>query len=110
MPPDAKQPMGRRPRKRRPSWEGLKRGLKAGASVALALVAGTFLACKSKLSSMTDAANPPPTVDGARAASTPPDAASPDAQPADGAAAKRGPKVDREQHRKGMPVPDNLLE
>ena len=38
------------------TWRGLKRGLKAGASIGLALVAGAFLACKSKLPSSKEEA------------------------------------------------------
>jgi hypothetical protein len=113
----------------------LKRRLKAGASVALALVAGAFLVCKgggapNEGSPQGPDARPGPDASGnARAgtASAPAQAAPAStalvAGPADagtstalvvadaGAAPHpRAPKVDKQEHRKGMPVKDNLLE
>lgn len=124
----------------------LRRRLKAGASIALALVAGAFLACKGG----SDAPGPAPSGPDARtgpgpkaagdagatevdagateAAASGPDAGTADAaaEAADGGpsdagtalvvrdggadAGTRAPRVDKREHRKGMPVRDNLLE
>ncbi|MFO0616812.1 MAG: hypothetical protein U0414_29730 [Polyangiaceae bacterium] len=114
----------------------LRRRLKAGASIVMALCAGAFLAACG-----ADAASPPspsgpdarggpprgsnkpsstPAGSGSAAPSAPP-APSP-AQPTSSvvpsasssaivpAAPSSGPAVDKNQHKKGMPVPDNLLE
>jgi hypothetical protein len=75
---------------RRRRW---MRRVKAAAAIALALAAGTFLACASRL-------GPKPRTAG----STPPTRPGPQ-QPRDA-----GPAVDVGEHRQGMPVPDNLLE
>lgn len=117
----------------------LRRRLKAGASIALALVAGAFLACKGgnqpQEASPTgpDARGPQPPnahdVDGASGADGVPAAAGDggadastdagtDASTAlvvvdggkDAGPHARAPKVDKREHRKGMPVRDNLLE
>lgn len=108
-----------------------KRRLKAVASIAVALCAGVFLACVKKPdvdAGASDANVPldPTGVDGAREAHGERDATQEDAAmivaSADGSAdakpdalVKRqpGPRdaaVDVREHRKGMPVPDNLLE
>jgi hypothetical protein len=113
----------------------LKRQLKAVASIAVALAAGTFLACQrgaehlkemvdaargaDKEAAVPDAGDATTTTgeaqvtapidggpDGAEAAS---DTGAADAGPHDAAAQKR-PTVDMKEHRKGMPVRDNLLE
>ncbi len=84
----------------------LKRRLKAGLSIGIAVVAGTFLACKSQFKGR-DRPAPIPPADAAPAKSSPPtDAKLLDA----GSHRDAKPAVDKEQHRKGMPVPDNLLE
>jgi hypothetical protein len=74
----------------------LKRQLKAAASVLIAVAAGTFLACQRQLGNASSPADREPSgrgvSDGDRTGS-----------PSDAA-------VDVDQHRKGMPVPDNLLE
>lgn len=106
-----------------------KRRLKAVASIAVAVCAGVFLACvkKPEVDAGTADANvpldPSSRVDGAREGEV--DAAGDSAivvTSADGsidakpdALVKRqpGPRdaaVDVREHRKGMPVPDNLLE
>jgi len=121
----------------------LRRRLKAGAAVALAMVAGAFLACKGGSGeeppspSGPDARNGPGTranepssaedagaADAANEAAI--DAASDGAGDAAedagrdastalavrdaGADAAKAPAVDKHEHRKGMPVRDNLLE
>jgi len=110
----------------------LKRQLKAAVSIGVALCAGVFLACqKTVVTEKTEDAQVPPedaslardvVVDVQLVDSPPP--SSSDAAPlaivdADGksdALAKRPPSkadagaVDKREHRKGMPVPDNLLE
>jgi len=128
----------------------LRRRLKAGAAVALAMVAGAFLACKGE-----DKAPEPPSPSGPDARSGPGTRAAEDAGIADatidttmdasddatdaaldaaedapsdalvvtdaaadgstGLAVRKPsvpkkPKVDKVEHRKGMPVRDNLLE
>ena len=105
----------------------MKRRLKAAASIGLALMAGAFLACtpnkqnkeKSRLpvppnpttpsvgavpsyAPSASAGAPSPTLAGSNASST---AIVPAAQ-----TPHKGPSIDRQEHRKGMPVPDNLLE
>jgi hypothetical protein len=115
----------------------LRRRIKAGASIAVALVAGAFLACRP------GANNPGPSPSGPDArvgpertgGSAPPPPPEPDAATADAASestdaladarsddggrdaslarptrAPRAPQVDRHEHRNGMPVRDNLLE
>ena len=99
-----------------------KRRLKAAASLVIASAAGTFLACTKG-----DKHRPPPAPNpmtnevsnlpapGGRDAGA--DRASHDAGADRGAALIPAPKhnapktgVDKREHRKGMPVPDNLLE
>jgi len=75
-----------------------KRRLKAAAALALAAAAGTFLAC-TRIERRRTAAP------GDRTIKEPPSVTTPDA----GADIKDA-TVDREEHRKGMPVKDNLLE
>jgi len=89
-----------------------KRRLKAAAALVVAAAAGVFLACapKGDKGARRDAAAPPaPAPDAAVGSPAPPDAS-----PADAAARADAPGrdagVDRHEHRKGMPVPDNLLE
>ncbi len=108
-----------------------KRRLKAVASIAVALCAGAFLACVKKPEvdaggSDANAPREPAPFDGAREAESA-DAAhdagaaiivtsadgSADAKPdalVKRAAGPRDAAVDVREHRKGMPVPDNLLE
>jgi hypothetical protein len=81
----------------------LKRRLKAAAALALAAAAGTFLACSGRDKNRP---NPPPNPTTDEVSNLP---APPDAGTADAAADQDG-AVDRTEHRKGMPVPDNLLE
>jgi len=112
----------------------LRRRLKAGVSIGLALVAGAFLACKGgnvpQEPSPTgpDARGGPvnPEVEGASGGDADAASASVDAgadAPAGASTAlaivdagkdagpdARAPKVDKHEHRKGMPVRDNLLE
>src|SRR5262245_44710361 len=97
----------------------LKRRLKATASVLLAAAAGTFLACVKRGDERPAQAPNPTTPEVPDRPAPPRDAGAPAARDA---GADRGsdlvrrrkpkhePKVDREEHRKGMPVPDNLLE
>jgi hypothetical protein len=110
----------------------LKRRLKASASIALALVAGAFLACKGGTTVSEPAPDGP---DARRGPGGVGDAPGPleKPQPAPTAAAEaapasvssamvvldagqdaapdaHAPQVDKREHRKGMPVRDNLLE
>lgn len=98
----------------------LRRRMKAAASIAIALAAGTFLACQrgvEKLQNAIDARAPddaaPPNepIDANAPAPTVTSTALVRAQDA-GAGGKsiRDAAVDVNEHRKGMPVPDNLLE
>jgi hypothetical protein len=116
----------------------VKRRLKAAASIAIAVAAGTFLACQRQVAKLagdagsggeagaaaTATASSPATQPAeAAATSAPLDASS--APPGDAAnvvadartdglardaATPKDAAVDVNQHRKGMPVPDNLLE
>ncbi|MBK7399720.1 MAG: hypothetical protein IPJ34_26570 [Myxococcales bacterium] len=102
----------------------LARRLKAAASIGLAVAAGTFVACKQKADEIMKA------LDDARGDVGEPEAAAP---PASGPATDAGdaamtttkpsssamvvakdagpaPAFDAKEHKKGMPVPDNLLE
>jgi hypothetical protein len=117
----------------------IKRQLKAGASILVAMAAGAFLACKGGGEPQEaspygpDARSGPDRSpeagaardDGAvRDAGAAADGATPDAADggapdaalvvrdaaADAAPDARAPRVDRKEHRKGMPVRDNLLE
>jgi hypothetical protein len=113
----------------------IKRQLKAGASILLALAAGTFLACKGKREPDApspygpDARSGPGAVQAVdtptssqrqgNAGRTHHDIADSGATDADlavrdaGASATHGaraPHIDRQEHRNGMPVRDNLLE
>jgi hypothetical protein len=111
----------------------IKRQLKAGASILVALAAGAFLACKGERA--PDAPSPygpdarggpgPRRQGGSEQEDeAPPDAAAVaskeggetgtalvvhDAAP-DAPRDARAPHVDKNEHRKGMPVRDNLLE
>ena len=106
-----------------------KRRFKAAVSIALAAAAGTFIACDSREKPPHIPAPKPTTPEisnlpAARDAGV--DASVDAGVDASGDAAADAPsdaptaivrrdagvdaKVDREQHRKGMPVPDNLLE
>ena len=81
------------------------RRVKAGVSIAIALAAGTFLACTRQIA-------PTPPKPTARP-SPPPSEGSEQTQeqaPPGQQARDRSPAIDSEQHRRGMPVPDNLLE
>lgn len=79
----------------------LARRLKAAASLAIAVVAGGFLACKSTIDSF-GSTTPPIRAD---------DAGLPETSGAGaGAVQDTGLVVDAREHKKGMPVPDNLLE
>jgi len=99
-----------------------KRRLKATASLFLAAAAGTFLACV-KRGDDRPAQAPNPTTPEVPDRPAPPRDAGAD-RPRDAGAEsdhargdasarkppKHAPKVDRAEHRKGMPVKDNLLE
>lgn len=100
-----------------------KRRLKAAGSLALAALAGAFVACQRGVQSLGEAASPAPSISRdpeADALSPPPSSAPlPDAAvevadaraaPASRDAGGDGYVVDAKEHRKGMPVPDNLLE
>ena len=109
----------------------IKRRLKAAASIIVALAAGTFLACRKDPASESaepnddatsavagdpaSSAQPAPSAS-ASATATPSATASATSTalatttPSGPAAPKGKPTVDRKEHRKGMPVPDNLLE
>ena len=93
----------------------LARRLKAAASIAIALAAGTFLACKQKADEIKKA------IDSARGEDVGTDAGADTGTLASGFdsgttamvkgdAALDAPTVDVKEHKKGMPVPDNLLE
>ena len=101
-----------------------KRRFKAAVSIALAAAAGTFIACDGReRPPHAPAPNPTtPEISNLPAAPADRDAAVDAAADAAADASSDAPtaivrrdagvdaKVDREQHRKGMPVPDNLLE
>jgi hypothetical protein len=114
----------------------VRRRIKAALSIGVALAAGIFLACQknaapeksedagegeaARSDDAARGATPPTSLDdreagGAEAAVTSDasaglvDAAKPDAL-AKRPAHPRDAAVDRREHRKGMPVPDNLLE
>jgi len=102
----------------------VKRRLKAAASIGLALMAGAFLACapnkpnkeKSRLPVPPNPTTPSVGVVPSYAPSVAPLAPLATSKASSTAlvpAAKtphKLPSIDREEHRKGMPVPDNLLE
>jgi hypothetical protein len=95
-----------------------KRRLKATASLLLAAAAGTFLACVKRGDDRPAQAPNPTTPEVPDRPAPPRDAGALVPRDAGGAdlvqlrhrSPKREPKVDREEHRKGMPVRDNLLE
>lgn len=91
-----------------------KRRLKAAASIGLALAAGSFLTLVGERASRARGA-PNPTTPELHDPNAPPgvrDATPP--EPAKDKPKRRGKKrrgkVDKDEHRKGMPVKDNLLE
>lgn len=105
----------------------IKRRLKAAASLAIAVAAGTYIACDAGVKqkhvpapnpTTPETSNLPAPRDAGADAATPADAAADaaaDARADAGTALMRrdagtDAKVDREEHRKGMPVRDNLLE
>lgn len=107
----------------------LARRMKAVASIGVAVAAGLFLACQRGVDKLVDAtrseggdaagdmAAPPAAIDAAPDApvDAPVDAGvdAPADAKTDALAKHRGPRdaaVDVREHRKGMPVPDNLLE
>ena len=100
-----------------------KRRLKAVASIAVAVCAGVFLACGKTTKPPTDAeadvdATTARDRESAATEDATADVGAADAIVADAksdalATPRRGPRdaaVDVREHRKGMPVPDNLLE
>ena len=99
----------------------IKRRLKAALSLAIAAAAGTYIACDGGEKPRPNVP-PNPTTDEISNLPAPRDAGIDAAQdaatdaPADAALslvrrdAGADAKVDRTEHRKGMPVPDNLLE
>jgi hypothetical protein len=90
-----------------------KRRLKAAASLVIASAAGTFLACTKGDKNRPPPA-PNPTTNEISNLPAPPRDAGADREKAMIVApkAEKPPKtgVDKREHRKGMPVPDNLLE
>lgn len=102
----------------------LARRLKAAASIGLAVAAGTFVACKQKadeiMKALDDArgdVGEPETVSASEASVTTDagDAALTTTKPSTSAMvvakdAGPAPAFDAKEHKKGMPVPDNLLE
>lgn len=95
----------------------LRRRLKAAASIVVALMAGTFLACRGDdvvedPKPTGDPVTPPPPPEPSASASAAPSASASASTSAMVPAPPPAPKptVDRKEHRKGMPVPDNLLE
>jgi hypothetical protein len=93
----------------------LKRRLKAAASVIVALAAGSFLACQRQVEKLTGETGPPsPESPGGALGVRVRDAAAPNPVPEALADAQRTKSadaaVDVNEHRKGMPVRDNLLE
>jgi hypothetical protein len=88
-----------------------KRRLKATASLFLAAAAGTFLACVKRGDDRPAQAPNPTTPEIPDRPAPPRDAGATDRGAADARKPpKHQPKVDRAEHRKGMPVKDNLLE
>jgi hypothetical protein len=107
----------------------VKRRLKAAASIGLAIIAGVFLACTPTKQGKEKARVPvPPNPMTPSAGAVPSTASSTKAASADSAGGgssvsagstavtpavkgpHKAPSVDKQEHRKGMPVPDNLLE
>jgi hypothetical protein len=102
----------------------VKRRLKAAASIGLAVLAGAFLACaphKPQKERTRVPVPPNPTTPGVGAIPAPSSVQSEGARaessasssaivPAPEAPPQKAPTVDKREHRKGMPVPDNLLE
>jgi hypothetical protein len=93
----------------------IKRRLKATASIVLATAAGLFLACQRKATGGAEPAGPSPYGPDARTGPeidiAPPDAsAPPDDTPVPARERERDAAIDVDEHRKGMPVRDNLLE
>ena len=95
----------------------LKRRLKAAASIVVALAAGTFLACKKEPPDQPEPKPPPPEAETVEPPTTVAVEPVPPPAPSRSTAivpapvpAKPKPTVDKKEHRKGMPVPDNLLE
>ena len=102
----------------------LNRRLKAAASVLVALAAGSFIACQRQLEKWSGEAASPSVGSAGEAGGAPKDvghdrgeAGSIDSSAAASAkvADARSPRatdaaIDVKEHRKGMPVPDNLLE
>jgi hypothetical protein len=85
----------------------IKRRLKAAASLAIAVVAGTYVACSGQDKHRPTPANNPSTNETSNLPG-PSDAGAGDALVH--VAAPKDAAVDRDEHRRGMPVPDNLLE
>lgn len=107
----------------------LARRLKALASIGLAVVAGTFITCKQKadetMKAVDETRGKGADPDAAAVASTAAEGGPADADAGDTAMAPVAPKADAmvvakdaapkaafdaKEHKKGMPVPDNLLE
>lgn len=96
-----------------------RRRIKAAASIAVALCAGTFLACQRGVQTIQEAidsghdsesdSNSPPPIETSN--STAMVLVADAGKDAEARARKlKDAAVDRNEHRKGMPVPDNLLE
>ncbi len=79
----------------------IKRRIKASFALGLGLVAGAFLACTRGVETRTITIEPQP---------VPPNPTTADAGSIVLAQHTRDAAVDRDEHRHGMPVPDNLLE
>jgi hypothetical protein len=95
----------------------LKRRLKASVSIVLATAAGVFLACQRRATGGSEPVGPSPYGPDARTGPEageveipPADAGSIDDSPVPAPERERDAAVDVDEHRKGMPVRDNLLE
>jgi len=122
MPDDAEALQ--RERDRRVLVRRYKRRLKAAAALLVSLAAGTFLACQREGAKPSARPNPAPNPTTPEVSNLPAPPAEPDAsggtpgsggqsgQGGQGGAASGGKsnQVDRHEHRKGMPVRDNLVE
>jgi hypothetical protein len=115
-PPDADQ---RAEVARKVAVRRVKRRIKAAASIGLALMAGAFLACSPNKPKEKSRVPVPPNPTTPSLGSVPwptPAVSSGASSPSSTAivpvtkAPHKAPSIDKQEHRKGMPVPDNLLE
>jgi hypothetical protein len=114
-----------RERARRVAFRRHKRRLNALAAVLLSLAAGTFLACQREVKSTARPAPTPKPSSDETSKSLAPQDAGPNSSATDLTREDAGPggpsdlgsvdvgksgRVDKHEHRKGMPVRDNLVE